>query len=74
MSDPADLLPATLVEALSPGAPQIRSGALHPARHPLEHRGRIESERAKSENDRRARFHRLAGAIAAARRAAPREG
>ena len=50
------------LEQISGGALEIQQGALYPALYRLEHRGLIESEWGKSENNRRAKFYRLTGA------------
>ena len=47
------------IEQISGGALEIQQGALYPALYRLEHRGLIESEWGKSENNRRAKFYRL---------------
>lgn len=47
------------IERISGGALEIQQGALYPALYRLEHRGLIESEWGKSENNRRAKFYRL---------------
>lgn len=49
------------IEQISGGALEIQQGALYPALYRLEHRGLIESEWGKSENNRRAKFYRLTG-------------
>jgi PadR family transcriptional regulator PadR len=50
------------IEQISGGALEIQQGALYPALYRLEHRGLIESEWGKSENNRRAKFYRLTAA------------
>lgn len=50
------------IEQISGGALEIQQGALYPALYRLEHRGLIQSEWGKSENNRRAKFYRLTGA------------
>jgi transcriptional regulator len=50
------------IEKISGGAFEIQQGALYPALYRLEHRGLIESEWGRSENNRRAKFYRLTGA------------
>lgn len=50
------------IEQISGGALEIQQGALYPALYRLEHRGLIESEWGRSENNRRAKFYRLTGA------------
>ena len=47
------------IEQLSGGALEIQQGALYPALYRLVHRGLIESEWGRSDNNRRARFYRL---------------
>lgn len=47
------------IQEISGGAIEIQQGALYPALHRLEHRGWIESEWGRSENNRRAKFYRL---------------
>lgn len=47
------------IEQISGGALEIQQGALYPALYRLEHRGLIESEWGRSENNRRAKFYRL---------------
>jgi transcriptional regulator len=47
------------IEQISGGALQIQQGARYPAPYRLEHQGLFESEWGGSEDDRRARFHRL---------------
>jgi len=47
------------IEQISGGKLEIQQGALYPALYRLEHRGLIESEWGKSENNRRAKFYRL---------------
>lgn len=47
------------IEEISGGALAIQQGALYPALYRLEHRGLIESEWGRSENNRRAKFYRL---------------
>jgi transcriptional regulator len=47
------------IEQISGGALEIQQGALYPALYRLEHRGLIESEWGKSENNRRAKFYRM---------------
>ena len=47
------------IEHISGGKLEIQQGALYPALYRLEHRGLIESEWGKSENNRRAKFYRL---------------
>jgi PadR family transcriptional regulator PadR len=47
------------IEQISGGALEIQQGALYPALYRLGHRGLIESEWGKSENNRRAKFYRL---------------
>lgn len=47
------------IQQISRGALEIQQGALYPALYRLEHRGLIESEWGRSENNRRAKFYRL---------------
>ena len=47
------------IEEISRGAIAIQQGALYPALYRLEHRGLIESEWGRSENNRRAKFYEL---------------
>ena len=47
------------IEQISGGALEVQQGALYPALYRLQHRGLIESEWGKSENNRRAKFYRL---------------
>jgi transcriptional regulator len=47
------------IEQISGGALEIQQGALYPALYRLEHRGLIESEWGKSDNNRRAKFYCL---------------
>lgn len=47
------------IEEISGGALEIQQGALYPALYRLQHKGLIESEWGRSENNRRARFYRL---------------
>lgn len=47
------------IEQISGEALEIQQGALYPALYRLEHKGLIESEWGKSENNRRAKFYRL---------------
>lgn len=47
------------IEQVSGGALEVQQGALYPALYRLEHRGLIESEWGRSENNRRAKFYRL---------------
>ena len=47
------------IEEISGGALEIQQGALYPALYRLEHRGLIESEWGRSDNNRRAKFYRL---------------
>ena len=47
------------IEQISGEALEIQQGALYPALSRLEHKGLIESEWGKSENNRRAKFYRL---------------
>lgn len=47
------------IQQISRGAFEIQQGALYPALYRLEHRGWIESEWGRSENNRRAKFYRL---------------
>jgi len=49
------------IEEITGGALEIQQGALYPALYRLEHKGLIESEWGKSENNRRAKFYRLTG-------------
>lgn len=49
------------IEEISGGAIAIQQGALYPALYRLEHRGLIESEWGRSDNNRRAKFYRLTG-------------
>lgn len=49
------------IEQITGGALEIQQGALYPALYRLEHRGLIESEWGRSDNNRRARFYRLTG-------------
>src|SRR4028119_378658 len=50
------------IEQISGGALQVQQGALYPALYRLEHQGLIESEWGTSDNNRRAKFYRLAAA------------
>jgi transcriptional regulator len=47
------------IEQISGGAFRVHQGALYPALYRLEHRGLIESEWGRSENNRRAKYYRL---------------
>jgi transcriptional regulator len=47
------------IEQITGGALEIQQGALYPALYRLEHRGLIESEWGRSDNNRRAKFYRL---------------
>jgi transcriptional regulator len=47
------------IEQISGGALEIQQGALYPALYRLEHKGLIESEWGRSDNNRRAKFYRL---------------
>lgn len=47
------------IEQISGGALEIQQGALYPALYRLEHKGLVESEWGRSENNRRAKFYRL---------------
>ena len=47
------------IEQISGGAIEIQQGALYPALYRLAHKGLIESEWGRSENNRRAKFYRL---------------
>lgn len=49
------------IEETSGGLLSLEQGSLYPALNRLEHRGLIESEWGKSENNRRAKFYRLTG-------------
>jgi PadR family transcriptional regulator PadR len=50
------------IEQITAGALQIQQGALYPALYRLEQQGLIESEWGTSDNNRRAKFYRLAAA------------
>ena len=47
------------IQQVSRGTLEIQQGALYPALYRLEHKGLIESEWGRSENNRRAKFYRL---------------
>ena len=47
------------IQQVSRGALEVQQGALYPALYRLEHRGLIQSEWGKSENNRRAKFYAL---------------
>jgi PadR family transcriptional regulator PadR len=47
------------IEATSRGLVTLEQGSLYPALYRLQHRGLIESEWGKSDNNRRAKFYRL---------------
>jgi transcriptional regulator len=49
------------LEQISGGALEVQQGALYPALYRLEHRGLIDCEWGRSENNRRAKFYRLTG-------------
>ncbi len=50
---------ARWIRQVTKGDLQIEEGALYPAMHRLERKGRIEAEWGLSENNRRAKFYRL---------------
>lgn len=50
------------IEQITNSGLEIQQGALYPALYRLEHRGLIESEWGRSENNRRAKFYGLTGA------------
>jgi len=47
------------IEQITGGALEVQQGALYPALYRLEHRGLIDSEWGRSDNNRRAKFYRL---------------
>ena len=50
------------IEQITGQALTIEQGSLYPALHRLEHRGLLETEWGRSENNRRAKFYRLTAA------------